>query len=76
MPRPDVLTGLDDSPSVLEERAGSDLGLGDRDVVLGAEDDRLVSERAGHHHFSLGLQIRASAFFPSDLAIADFIAYP
>ena len=76
MPRPDVLTGLDDSPSVLEERAGTDLGLGDRDVVLGAEDDRLVSERAGHHHFSLGLQIRASAFFPSDLAIADFIAYP
>src|SRR5262249_16792702 len=45
----DVLADLDPVGAVFQDGAGRQLGLGDGDVVLGAQDDRLLRERVCGH---------------------------
>src|SRR4029079_9301414 len=45
----DVLADLDPVGAVFQDGAGRQLGPGDRDVVLGAQDDRLLRERVCGH---------------------------
>jgi hypothetical protein len=45
----DVLTDLDAVGAVLQDGSGRQLGLRDRDVVLGAEEDGFLGERVCCH---------------------------
>ena len=47
--RLDLLTDLDVGGAVLEDGAGRQTGLRDRDVVLGPQDDRFLRERVCRH---------------------------